>query len=102
MNVKNVAGKSDGFEVLQTGSKVQTAVMALDPGQGSGAKAEAHEQSEQVLIVLEGEVLAELQDGSRTLKRGDVILIPAGVPHKFTNVSKERCLTFNTYSPPEY
>ena len=102
MNVKNIREARDWFSVLQTSIKAQTAVMILDPGQSSGAEAEAHENSEQVLVVLEGEVLAELDGQERTLAVGDVILIPAGTPHKFTNKSQQRCVTFNTYSPPEY
>ena len=88
--------------MLQTGSKTQTAVMILEPGKSSGAEPEAHEQSEQVLVVLEGEVLAEVAGEKKTLKEWDVIVIPPGMKHKFTNSSAKRCVTFNTYSPPEY
>jgi mannose-6-phosphate isomerase-like protein (cupin superfamily) len=102
MNVKNMQEAADWFSVLQTSSKTQTAVMTLEPGRNSGEEAEAHEKSEQVLLVLHGEVLAEVGEEKQTLRHGDVILIPAGVKHKFTNVSGKRCITFNTYSPPEY
>ena len=102
MNVKNIRDGDDWFSVLQTGPKAQTAVMTLEKGKSSGAEAEAHQHSEQVLIVLEGEVLAEVEGQKKTLKQWDAILIPAGVRHKFTNVSAQRCVTFNTYSPPEY
>jgi mannose-6-phosphate isomerase-like protein (cupin superfamily) len=102
MDVKNLDEADDWFSVLQTGKKVQTAVMELAPGQSSGEKPEAHEKSEQVLVVIEGEVLAEVKGKTRTMGKGDVIVIPAGAKHKFTNQSKKRVLTFNTYSPPEY
>jgi mannose-6-phosphate isomerase-like protein (cupin superfamily) len=102
MEVKNIDEADDWFAVLQTHKKTQTAVMTLEPGKSSGEKPEAHKNSEQVLIVLEGEIFAEIAQESGTLKKNDVVVIPAGVAHKFTNKSKARVVTFNTYSPPEY
>jgi mannose-6-phosphate isomerase-like protein (cupin superfamily) len=102
MNVSSVCAAGEWFSVLQTSKNTQTAVMTLMPGQSSGPEMEAHKTSEQVLLVLEGEVLAELESRVKTLKAYDVILIPAGTKHKFTNQGKTKCLTFNTYSPPEY
>jgi mannose-6-phosphate isomerase-like protein (cupin superfamily) len=69
MNVRNIRDGSDWFSVLQTGSKTQTAVMTLESGQSSGSEAEAHKNSEQVLIVLEGEVIAEVE-GEKRIRRG--------------------------------
>jgi mannose-6-phosphate isomerase-like protein (cupin superfamily) len=54
------------------------------------------------LLVLEGEVLAEIEGESQTMKKFDVVVIPPGKKHKFTNQSRNPVLTFNTYSPPEY
>lgn len=98
----NVAEARDWFQVLQTNRNTQTAIMTLEPGRSSGEKAEAHKQSEQVLLLLEGEMEAEIGGEKRPIHRGDVVLIPAGVPHKFTNHGAARAVTFNTYSPPEY
>ena len=58
--------------------------------------------STQVLLVLAGEVFGEIGGKRKKLKEGDVLVIPAGVKHKFTNRGKKECVTFNTYSPPEY
>jgi mannose-6-phosphate isomerase-like protein (cupin superfamily) len=102
MNVKNVRDADDWFSVLQTSEKTQTAIMTLKPGQSSGEEKEAHKNSEQVLLVLEGDVFAEVGSETNTLQARDIILIPAGTPHKFTNKGKTNCVTFNTYSPPEY
>lgn len=98
----NLAQAQSWFEVLQTSRNTQTAIMVLEPGRSSGERPEAHEKSEQVLLVLEGEVEAQIAGERRIIRTGDVVLIPAGVPHKFTNQSQVRALTFNTYSPPEY
>lgn len=98
----NIAQARQWFEVLQTSGNTQTAVMVLEPGRSSGKKPEAHEKSEQVLLVLEGEVEGEIGGRHCELKKGDVVLIPAGVAHQFTNRGSVRAVTFNTYSPPEY
>ncbi len=101
MKVANVRETDGWFEVLQTGEKSQIAVMILDPGKSSGEK-QAHAGSEQVLLVLEGELFGEVGGEETTLRSGDVLLIPAGVPHRFTNRSRVPAVTFNVYGPPEY
>jgi mannose-6-phosphate isomerase-like protein (cupin superfamily) len=102
MNVKNIRDASDWFEVLQTTKRTQTAMMTLKPGKSSGSKPEGHKKSDQVLLVLEGEVEGEIGDETITMKKGDVVVIPARTKHRFTNRSSADVVTFNTYSPPEY
>ncbi len=102
MNVKNTREASDWFEVLQTTKRTQTAMMTLQPGKSSGSEPEGHKNSDQVLLVLKGEVEGEIADETLTLREGDVIVIPAGTRHKFRNQSSADAITFNTYSPPEY
>ncbi len=81
--------------------KSQTAMMTLAPGKSSGDK-EAHKKSDQVLLLLEGELGGEIGDEEATLKKGDVLLIPAGVKHRFMNRGGKPAVTFNVYCPPEY
>ncbi len=102
MNIKNIRDTSDWFEVLQTTGRTQTAMMTLKPGKSSGSKPEGHKESDQVLLVLEGEVEGEIGDKTIAMKKGDVVVIPAGTRHKFSNRSSADVVTFNTYSPPEY
>jgi mannose-6-phosphate isomerase-like protein (cupin superfamily) len=102
MNVKNIRDTSDWFEALQTTERTQTAMMTLKPGKSSGSKPEGHKKSDQVLLVLEGEIEGEVGDETITMEKGDVIVIPAGTKHRFTNRSSDDAVTFNTYSPPEY
>jgi mannose-6-phosphate isomerase-like protein (cupin superfamily) len=71
-------------------------------GKSSGEKAEAHKDSDQVLLILEGELTGEVGDEHVSLKKGDVIIIPNAVKHRFTNRSRKRAVTFNVYSPPAY
>ena len=102
MNVTNISEAKGWFEVLQTGERSQTAMMTLAPGDATGDKAEAHEKSDQVLLVLGGELTGEVGDQRPHLKKGDVIIIPAGVKHRFVNRAKKPAVTFNVYSPPAY
>ena len=98
MDLANVKDATDWFEVLQTSKRTQTAMMILSPGDATGRKAEAHEKSDQVLLMLSGTVGPE----SVNLKKDDILLIRAGTPHRFENPGRQRAVTFNVYSPPEY
>jgi len=102
MNVTNIGRATDWFQVLQTTSRSQTAMMTLEPGAATGEKAEAHNDSDQVLLVLEGELIGEVGDQRPRLKKGDVIVIEAGTKHRFANASDKPAVTFNVYSPPAY
>lgn len=102
MDVSNIRQASDWFEVLQTSERSQTAMMILQPGDETGATAEAHEKSDQVLLMLEGELEGEVGDQRPRLRKGDTILIPAGTKHRFTNRGSKSAVTFNVYAPPAY
>src|SRR4051812_46578066 len=101
MDRANIRDAKEWFEVLQTSEKSQTAVMTLEPGKSSGAK-EGHKKSDQVLLLLEGELEGEIGEEKATLRKGDVVLIRAGVKHRFANRSEKTAITFNVYAPPEY
>ncbi|HYY12971.1 MAG TPA: cupin domain-containing protein [Chthoniobacterales bacterium] len=102
MKVRNIGEAKHWFQVLQTGQRSQTAMMTLEPGDETGEKAEAHKNSDQVLLMLEGELSGEVGDDRPQLKRGDVIVVPAGVKHRFVNRGDTPAVTFNVYSPPAY
>lgn len=57
---------------------------------------------EQVLLMIEGEVMAEVGEEKTTLRKGDAVIVPAGAAHRFTNHSGSPPLTFNVYCPPAY
>jgi mannose-6-phosphate isomerase-like protein (cupin superfamily) len=93
MNVSNIHHATAWFEVLQTTDRSQTAVMTLKPGQSTGEQAESHKDSQQMLLLIEGELLAELDDEHGNLNAGDVVVIPPGVKHKFTNKGTAPAMT---------
>jgi len=102
MNIANLFASDHWFQVLQTSSGSQTAVMTLAPGKATGAEAEAHEASEQILLVVEGALSGEIGSEKLKLQRGDVVVIPKGTKHRFANDGQESAVTFNVYVPPEY
>lgn len=102
MHLTNIGKATGWFEVLQTSERAQTAMMTLAPGQSTADQAEAHASSDQVLLMLAGELSGEVGSERPQLKKGDVLIIPAGVKHRFTNRGDVAASTFNVYSPPEY
>src|SRR2546423_2234971 len=102
MDLANISEAAEWFEVLQTSKRTQTAMMTLGPGKATGRNAEAHEKSDQVLLMLSGKLSGTVGPETVSLKKGDVVLIRAGTPHRFKNPGRERTVTFNVYSPPEY
>ena len=102
MNVTNIGRATEWFQVLQTTERSQTAMMTLEPGAATGEKAEAHEKSDQVMLILDGELIGDVGEERPRLTKGDVILIEAGTKHRFANASNKPARTFNVYSPPAY
>jgi mannose-6-phosphate isomerase-like protein (cupin superfamily) len=100
--VSNIGDANGYFAVLQTTSLSQTAVMRLRPGQHSSEELNVHEKSDQVLLLVEGELQGLIGTRKLELKKGDFCIIPAGTPHQFDNTGQHEAVTFNVYSPPEY
>ena len=77
-------------------------MMKLEPGQSTGDKAEAHEHSEQILLVLKGVTRGDVGGRQLTLREGEFVVIPANTKHRFVNESEADVLTFNVYTPAAY
>jgi quercetin dioxygenase-like cupin family protein len=56
-------------------------------------------REEQIGTVLEGSLEFELAGEKRTLRRGDVYIIPPDVPHGAV-ANEEGCVTLDVFSPP--
>jgi len=100
--VANIQDAESWFQVLKTTKRSQTAVMTLKPQGRSSEELNTHEESDQVVLIVEGEVEAEIDGRKRRLKKGDTCIIPAGTPHRLNNPGRENAVTFNVYTPPEY
>jgi mannose-6-phosphate isomerase-like protein (cupin superfamily) len=102
MNVTNIRDAESWFQVMQTTKQSQTAVMTLKGGGESSEEMNVHEKSDQVVLIVEGEIEAEVGGTRRILRQGDTCIIAAGTPHRLANSGKEPAVTFNVYTPPEY
>lgn len=102
MRVTNIQDAESWFQVLHTTKQSQSAVMTLKPHGESSEDLNVHEKSDQVVLVVEGEIEVEVDGLARKLKAGDTCIIPAGTPHRLTNPGAKKAVTFNVYTPPEY
>ncbi len=102
MNVSDITESTGDFHLLETTGRTQSATMTLKPGEASSDKLEVHPHSDQVLLVLAGEVVAEVEDERQVLRKNDCITIPANVRHRFINEGHETVSAFTVYGPPAY
>ena len=102
MKLSHIFDEGTGFKVLITTERSQTGLLTLDAGEASSDKPSTHQESDQVLVVLRGEVTAKIGDENALLKVGDAVTVPAKTPHTFTNHGKERAVTFSVYAKPAF
>ena len=102
MNVASLQQSSKSFAVLQTTDRSQTALMTLAHGESTSEKPNVHSKSDQVVLLLEGELIAEIADEKRQLHKGDIVIVPAGTPHKFINATSAQARAFSVYAPAAY
>ncbi len=102
MNIKNIRESAEEFHLLVTTGRSQTATMTLPPGGATSDEPNTHPHSEQVVLIIEGEAVAEVGDERTTLKKDECVTIPAGVPHRFINEGNEVVFAFTVYGPPAY
>lgn len=61
-------------------------------GPGAAIPLHTHNCEESVLL-LEGAAIAEIDGAEHAVMAGDVTFIPAGVPHRFRNTSRDKGMT---------
>jgi mannose-6-phosphate isomerase-like protein (cupin superfamily) len=102
MNIANILESKEDFHILETTGRTQTATMRLEPGASTSDTLEAHPHSDQTVVVLEGEFVAEVGEETTTLSHGQSLIIPAGIKHRFRNDAKGAAFAFTVYAPPAY
>jgi quercetin dioxygenase-like cupin family protein len=78
------------------GQRAMANFVSFEPG--AVAPRHVHEE-EQMVIVLEGELVFDLDGDVRTLRKGDVAVIPAWVPHGAWTTDTH-CLEIDVFAPP--
>lgn len=102
MDIESIYPALEDFRILQTRRHAQTAVIHLEPGAATGEEPEDHPDSEQVVLLVEGELQAEVGEETSTMKPGDSLVIGAGVKHLLRNVGEATVIAFTVYAPPVY
>ena len=101
ITMRDAAAEHDNFRtVLQTGQHTQVVAMTLRPGEDIGA--EVHPDNDQVLIFTEGSVRAEVAGETRDVAAGDLVVVPAGTEHNFTNTGDGPVRLLTVYGPPDH
>jgi quercetin dioxygenase-like cupin family protein len=72
------------IESLGSGNAVEALLVTMRPRGSSGSRLHTHER-EMFVMVIEGAVTLEMEDGTQVLRKGDVVIIPPGIPHRWTN-----------------
>ena len=98
--IATVAEKSPDFRrVLWTGKHTQLVVMTIPPGGEIGA--EVHEV-DQILTFVSGVGEAKVSGETRKVVAGDLVVVPAGRTHNFTNEGPNPLVLYTVYGPPEH
>ena len=100
-NIADMAQQNDNFrKVLFTNKHSQGVLMSLKPGEDIGL--ETHEQTDQILYFIAGSGTAVVGGEEHAIAAGDVVDVPAGTEHNFTNTGDADLKLFTVYAPPEH
>ena len=102
MNIANIRESARDFHILQTTSRLQTATMLLQHGEETSDKLEVHPDSDQMVLLLEGELIAVVGAEKQPLGTGQSLIVPAGTPHRFYNATDATAVAITVYGPPAY
>ncbi len=101
VTIATEAARFDNFRtVLNTGEHTQVVAMTLQPGEDIGA--EVHPDNDQVLIFSEGTARAEVAGDRQEVTAGDLVVVPAGTEHNFTNTGSGVLRLLTIYGPPDH
>ncbi|MDR9390016.1 MAG: cupin domain-containing protein [Wenzhouxiangella sp.] len=83
-----------------TGQESQLVLMTIQPGDEIGA--EVHDDHDQILVFVEGEGQAIIDDETLDVKANDLVFVHAGVKHNFINSGSAPLKLYTVYAPPEH
>ena len=87
-------------EVLETGKNTQVVIMSIPADNDIGS--EIHNENDQILFLVEGEGKVILNGEEKPFRKGDLVLVNAGVEHNFITVGQSPMKIITTYSPPHH
>ena len=99
--IATVAEESPDFRrVLSTGKHTQLVIMTIPPGGEIGQ--EVHEENDQILTFVSGVGEALVAGETRAVSAGDLVVVPAGTEHNFTNTGPNPLVLYTVYGPPDH
>ena len=100
-DVAKQAVDNDWFRhVLATGGHTQVVVMSIPPGDDIGE--EVHEDTDQILYLVQGAGRVILDGEAAEFNVGDLVLVAAGTRHNFETVGDEPMKILTAYAPPHH
>jgi quercetin dioxygenase-like cupin family protein len=89
------------FETLGEEIGANVSVIAVDLAPGAGPALHRHTYPE-VFVVVEGEATFTLGADERVARSGEVVVAPAGVPHRFVNSGSGQLRQVNIHESPRF
>ena len=83
-----------------TGKESQLVLMTIQPGDEIGA--EIHDDHDQILVFVEGQGQAMINDETFEVAANDLVFVHAGAKHNFTNTGSAPLKLYTVYAPPEH
>ncbi len=93
------AGGQVTFKVRGEESSGTVSVLEFEVPAGAGPRLHVHEEAEECIYVLHGELRIQLGDEAHDAPVGSCVFIPRGLPHRFLNVGEERASLLAVYTP---
>src|SRR5687768_3857240 len=95
-NIADMARKNTYFrQEVETGDLTQIVIMSLPPGGEIGM--EVHEDTDQVLYILDGTGRVILDGQESDLAANDIVLVHKGTRHNFVNGNNGEMKIITTY-----
>lgn len=99
--IATVAEQSADFRrVLWTGEHTQLVIMTIPPGGEIGV--ETHPDNDQILSFVSGVGKAVIEGKTKAVTPGDVVVVPAGKEHNFTNDGPNPLVLYTVYGPADH
>jgi mannose-6-phosphate isomerase-like protein (cupin superfamily) len=99
--IATTAERSADFRrVLWTGEHTQLVVMTIPAGGEIGV--ETHDENDQILSFVSGVGRADIEGETQEVVAGDVVVVPAGSEHNFTNTGPNPLVLYTVYGPPDH
>ena len=91
---------TDFRRVLYTAGKMQLVLMALQPGEDTGA--EVHDEHDQFFRIERGKGKIWIDGVQTKIKRDMAVIVPAGARHNVKNTGKKVLKLYTIYATPEH